>query len=913
MEKRSKKKEVRSKSHVRSPSPGASSSRPVSQVPNPISYDFSSIESKWQRKWESSKTFVVKEDSKKKKCYVLEMFPYPSGSGLHMGHAFNYSIGDIFARYKRMNACNVLYPMGYDSFGLPAENAAIKAGVHPLDFTDESIKNFVVQQKAIGLSYDWSRMLKTSDEEYYRWNQFLFLKLMEKGLVYRKDASINWCSKCTTVLANEQVHNGACWRHKDVPVEVKQLEQWFIKTTAYADELLRDVDALQWPDRIKSMQKNWIGKSYGTNINFTINKKVWTIFTTRPDTLFGVTFLVVSAQHQNLSSLVTPSQKLEVEIFLKKIHSTKQEDVVDLEKDGVFTGSYAEHPLSGEKIPVYAGNFVVADYGSGMVMAVPAHDQRDFDFAKKYGIPLKVVVQPKGKGLTVESMTRAYTDDGILTNSGQFNNVESSMAKEKITDFLISKKKGEKTIQYKLRDWLVSRQRYWGTPIPIVYCEKCGIVPVPERDLPVSLPYNVMFGSGNPLLTSKDFVWVKCPKCKMKARRETDTMDTFFDSSWYFLRFTDNKNVGVPFDKKKAMYWMPVDQYIGGAEHACMHLIYARFFMKALSDIGLVNSREPFPVLFNQGMIHGEDGAVMSKSRGNVIDPLKIIRSYGADSLRAFLVSVASPDKDFAWSDSGVESVHKLVQKIFLSLSSCSIGTTSHEDASRIHSALKHISSDIEKFKYNNCIIIPRSLYDHLGSELSKDDLHACIQMISPFCPHISEELWELHGGKGFVSQSSWPLYVEKKIDVAIDVVEEMVEQTIKDILQVIQLRGIVAPQKVTLFVAEPWKYDALTVISSALKESRDVGTVMKKVLEKKELKMRGQEVSALVQKMLKDPKKMAEIVLNQEKEIVALENAKEKISLMTKTPSIVVLKSQDSSEQKARQSMPGKPALLIE
>jgi leucyl-tRNA synthetase len=616
--------------------------------------NFKQIESKWQKAWESKKIFQVKE-SKKKKNYVLEMFPYPSGSGLHMGHAFNYTIGDIYARFKRMQGYNVLYPMGYDSFGLPAENAAIKAKVHPKKYTEKSINNFIKQQKELGLSYDWSRLIKTSDPEYYKWNQYLFLQLFKKGLVYKKAALVNWCPKCNTVLANEQVQNGKCWRHKDTDVIEKNLEQWFIKTTKYADELLK-TEKLDWPERIKLMQKNWIGKSKGTMVKFKIkeSKETIEVFTTRPDTLYGVTFLVYSIQHPKVKEL---SKNKEVNTFLKNIPKQSPEEK---EKEGVFIGRYAINPVNNEEVPIYASNFVVPDYATGVVMAVPSHDQRDFEFAKKYKIPIRVVIQ--NKNLNEKTMERVYVGEGTLVNSKQFSGTNSKVAIKKITNYLKKKKLGREITQYKLRDWLVSRQRYWGTPIPIVYCDKCGIVPV--KNLPVLLPEKVKFGKGNPLTTNKQFLETKCPKCKGKAKRETDTMDTFFDSSWYFLRYTDPKNNKKPFDTKKQNYWMPVDTYIGGAEHACMHLIYARFFMKALKDLKLVKEKEPFKKLFNQGMLHGEDGFVMSKSRGNVVLPEEISKKYGIDTARFFLVSIASPDKDIEWSKKGIEGSFRFINKV---------------------------------------------------------------------------------------------------------------------------------------------------------------------------------------------------------------------------------------------------------
>ncbi|MBU3906722.1 MAG: leucine--tRNA ligase [Nanoarchaeota archaeon] len=748
-----------------------------------MEYNFKAIESKWQKEWEKKKVFEVKEQKGKKKFYVLEMYPYPSSSGLHMGHALNYTIGDICARFKRMNGFNVLYPMGFDSFGLPAENAAIKAKAHPKKFTEDAIKNYIRQMKEIGLSYDWSRTFASHDFNYYKWNQYFFLKFLEKGLVYRKKAPVNFCRKCESVLANEQVHNGRCWRHEDTEVEIKQLEQWFIKTTKYAEELLKDIENLNWPERIKIMQRNWIGKSHGTEIDFTIDDKSWKIFTTRPDTIFGVTFMVVSAQHLKLMELVTNGQKKDVEKFLKKIKSVSEKEQEEMEKEGVFTGSYAVNPISNEKIPVYAGNFVVADYGSGMVMAVPGHDQRDFEFAKKYQISIKEVI--KGENSSIKE--RAYVNEGVLVNSGKFNGMQSEKAKEEITKYLESKKIGRKKIEYKLKDWLVSRQRYWGTPIPVIYCEKCGIVPVNEKELPVLLPEKVTFGKGNPLTTNEKFVNVKCPKCKGKARRETDTMDTFFDSSWYFLRYCDNKNNKKPFDSAKANYWMPVDQYIGGAEHACMHLIYARFFTKALKDLGFVKIDEPFSKLFNQGMLLGSDGEKMSKSKGNVILPEQVSSKYGIDTARLFLVSVASPDKEVLWSENGIEGSLRFVRKVFDFAEKGKFAQTNKVVESKLNKAIKEITEDIEKFRYNLVVIKLRSLFDSIIEKgVSKKDFEACLKLLAPFCPHIAEEIWHKFGNKSFVSLEKWP--EAGKVDENLLKQEENVDKLIDDINNVAKL-----------------------------------------------------------------------------------------------------------------------------
>ena len=756
----------------------------VREEPEAEKLDFAAIEQKWQKKWAEGKVFEVKEEKGKKKYYVLEMYPYPSGSGLHIGHAFNYTLGDILARFKRMQGYHVLHPMGYDSFGLPAENAAIKNKSHPRVFTEEAITNFVHQQKSLGLSYDWTRRLQSHDPAYYRWNQYLFLQFLKKGLAYRKKSAVNWCHQCNTVLANEQVHQGFCWRHETTPVEVKHLEQWFLKTTEYAEELLEKVDALQWPERIKSMQKNWIGKSEGTEVLFKVGQEEWSVFTTRVDTLMGVTFLVVSAQHLRLHELVSVKQRSEVDAFLKKLRSTKQEDIDQLEKEGVFTGSSATHPLTGEQIPIWAGNFVLADYGSGMVMAVPAHDARDFDFAQKYGLPVQRVIEKKGNSSS-EKMTSAFLERGVLVNSHEFDGLDSEKAKEQILQALMKARKGKKSLQYKLRDWLVSRQRYWGTPIPIVYCDACGAVPVPEKELPVLLPDDVTFGVGNPLLTSKAFVETKCPQCGKKARRETDTIDTFFDSSWYYLRFTDAQNTKEPFAKKNASYWMPVDFYTGGAEHACMHLIYARFFTKVLRDLGFVSFDEPFPRLFNQGMIHGEDGFVISKTRGNGVDPLEVSARYGVDALRMFLVSLASPDKDTNWNNTGIESISRLLQQIARYLVSVRWGVTSKRVESKLHSGIKAISEQIEQLKYNSAVIQLRTLFESFEPEMAQKDFESFVTLLAPFCPHFAEELWEKLRKKGFVSLADWPVCDESKIDLKLEEAEKAVEKTVGDILNV--------------------------------------------------------------------------------------------------------------------------------
>jgi len=753
-----------------------------------IEVNFQKLEKKWQEKWEKAKIFEVKEN-KKKKFYVLDMFPYPSGEGLHMGHSFTYSLGDIYARFKRLQGYNVLYPIGYDSLGLPAENAAIKAGEHPIDYTKKSMKNFMKQQKAMGWSYDWSRVVMSHDPEFYKWDQWIFLKMLEKGIAYRKKAPVNWCSKCETVLANEQVVNGKCWRHEDTNVEIKHLEQWFLKITDYAEDLLDGLDKIDWPLNAKKRQRNWIGKSYGTEIDFEIvsdpkgetSSKPWPIFTTRPDTLFGVTFMVISAQHIKLMDLVTNEQKKDVEKFLKKIKSVSEKEMANLEKEGVFTGSYAINPINGEKVPVYAGNFVVADYGSGMVMAVPAHDQRDFDFAKKYKIGIKQVIGDE------KISHNAYVGLGKLINSGEFNGLDNEQARDDITKFLAKKKLGRKIIQYKLKDWLISRQRYWGTPIPIVYCDECGIVPIEEKNLPVELPKKVTFGKGNPLLTNEKFVNVKCPKCNGKARRETDTMDTFANSSWYMFRYTDPKNKKEIFDKKKVNYWAPVDQYIGGPEHITMHLIYTRFYTKFLKDIGLLNFDEPALKYFTQGIINAEDGEKMSKSKANVVEPLEIIKKYGADSLRLYLVSNSAADSNFNWNENGMQGNFNFVKRVYDYFSSLKLGKTNKIIESKLNQTIKQVTEEVEGFKHNLAVIKIRKLFDDFVEEkIDKKTAESFLTMLHVYCPYVTEELWEKLGNKGFISLAKWP--VVGKINESLLKQGEAVDKIVSDVRKIISL-----------------------------------------------------------------------------------------------------------------------------
>lgn len=747
--------------------------------------DMNAVEKKWQKRWEEGKAFEAKIDKKKRKYYVLEMYPYPSASFLHMGHVRNYTIGDIYARFKRMQGFNVLYPIGYDSFGLPAETAAKKNNIHPKKYAESSIKKIMEYQKALGNSYDWNRVLASHDPEYYKWNQYFFLKLLERGLAYKKSAIVNWCDKCQSTLADEESAGGKCWRC-DGEVVKKEMNQWFFRITDYADRLLEDLEKIQWPERIKTMQRNWIGKSHGVEINFPLegSDKNLSTFTTRCDTIFSVTFLAVAPESPLASELSkgTPQENA-VKEFVKKVSKEKIEDRINEKKDkeGVFTGKYAINPATGDRIPVYVSNFAVM-YGTGVVMC-DAHDKRDFRFARKYGIPLKFVISKDGKPIDPKDFEDAYTEDGLLFNSGEFSGMGNVEALPKMADWIEKKGMGRKTVNYKIKDWMISRQRYWGTPIPVVYCKKCGMVPVPEKELPVLLPEKVDFGSPNPLSENKKFFNTKCPKCGGTAERETDTMGGFVDSSWYFLRYCDSKNTKAPFDRDKVNYWMPVDQYIGGTEHAVMHLIYARFFTKVLKDMGIVNFDEPFTKLFNQGIVY-KDGAKMSKSKGNVVYQTEISDKYGIDTARMFILSVSSPDKQMEWSDKGVEGSFRAINRIIKLGENASARKTENKRLdSKINSAVKIVTESIENFEYPKAISAIMSCVDYMqNAKVSKRDYGTILKLISPFCPHIAEEMWEKIGNKGFVSLAEWPVADESKIDKTFEEQEKAAEKLLEDV-----------------------------------------------------------------------------------------------------------------------------------
>jgi leucyl-tRNA synthetase len=752
-------------------------------------YDPQAIEEKRQEIWEREHLFRVTEDGTKEKYYLLEMFPYPSGK-IHMGHVRNYSIGDVIARYKRMRGFNVLHPMGWDAFGMPAENAAIDRGIQPATWTYENIGYMRKQLKRLGFSYDWEREIATCDVGYYRWEQWMFLKMFEKGLVYRKSSPVNYCQKCQTVLANEQVEGGACWRCGKEVVQ-KELTQWFFAITRYADELFDYCDKLPgWPERVLNMQKNWIGKSFGAEVNFPMEDGTpLTIFTTRPDTLFGVTFMVLAPEHPLALSLARGNaQEQAVLSFVNKARAQDKSFRAEIavNKEGVFTGKYVTNPLTGAKVPIYIGNFVLLEYGTGAIMSVPAHDQRDFEFAKEYGIPVIVTIMPEGTTLDPATMKGAHEGDGQMVNSGPFNGRQNREAIPSIIDYLEEKKIGKRTVNYRLRDWGISRQRYWGTPIPIIYCDDCGIVPVPYEDLPVVLPLNLavkMVGK-SPLAEYAEFYKTNCPICKKPARRETDTMDTFVESSWYFLKYACPDYNEGPLDSSRVNYWMPVDQYIGGVEHAVLHLLYSRFFNRVLNDFGLVASREPFENLLTQGMVI-KDGAKMSKSKGNVVDPDSMIKRYGADTARLFCLFASPPEKDLDWSDKGVEGSSRFLQRVWRLITDrlddmkgveavfepLTDESDSVQLAYLLHKTIKKVTEDIDRFHLNTAIArimeLVNGLYKYLEKErkekeskrLVRGAFESVVTLLFPFVPHIAEELWEMLGKDSRTIGREWPRF----------------------------------------------------------------------------------------------------------------------------------------------------------
>lgn len=784
-------------------------------------YDPQTIERRWQQIWEEQHAFYADAEPPRPKYYVLEMLPYPSGT-LHMGHMRNYTIGDVVARVKRMRGFNVVHPMGWDAFGLPAENAAIKHGIDPREWTNKNIAEFKRVLRRFGFSYDWRREISSCDPQYYRWNQWFFLRMLERGLAYRKKSRLNWCPKCGTVLANEQVVNGCCWRHEETPVEAREIEQWFLKITQYADQLLEDLKTLEgrWPERVITMQRNWIGKSQGARVRFAVAElggEAIEVFTTRLDTIYGATAIIVAPTHPLLPKLlegVPDRAAKDAELARMRQMSAKAEDVVTAEKTGFFTGRYAIHPFNSEKIPVWAGNFVLLEYGTGAVMCVPAHDQRDFEFATKYKLPVRVVVQPlEGGPLAAQKMTAAFEahEQGRLVESGSYTGLSPEEAIARMTADAEARGFGRGEVVFRLKDWGISRQRYWGTPIPVVYCAKCGIVAVPDNELPVVLPDDVQLtGMGqSPLASVPDFVNTPCPKCGGPARRETDTMDTFIDSSWYFLRYLDPKNDRAPFDPELVRYWFPVDQYIGGIAHAILHLLYSRFFCKVLRDMGLVQESEPFARLFTQGLVL-KDGVAMSKSRGNVVGAEDMAVRYGCDTGRLYTLFAAPPEKDLEWSEKDIGGCARFLNKVYrltakhagrlpvaasdgnakgaASKSLSRDSATPKEKAllRKSHQTLRRVTHDFEtRWHFNSAIALIMDLTNALQAqepleqgaspEVLKQVFDLLTLMLAPMTPHLAEELWEMLGHEGGLVRARWPewdaeLAREEQFEVVVQV-----------------------------------------------------------------------------------------------------------------------------------------------
>ena len=784
----------------------------MAETPHPgphSGYDPQKIEAKWQKRWEDARVFETDVDPAKPKYYTLEMLPYPSGT-LHMGHMRNYAIGDVVARVKRMRGFNVMHPMGWDAFGLPAENAAIKNHTHPRIWTNQNIKEFQRTLRRFGFSYDWRREISTCEPEYYKWNQWFFLRMLEKGLAYRKKSRVNWCPQCCTVLANEQVVNGYCWRHEDTLVQTREIEQWFLRTTAYAEQLLDDLRLLEgsWPDRVIAMQRNWIGKSEGALVKFAVadvpGADSIEVFTTRIDTIYGATALILAPTHPLLQKLLEDSpvrDAAEKKLAEIKLMSVKTEDLATAEKEGFFTGRYALNPFSGEKLPIWVGNFVLLEYGTGAIMAVPAHDERDFEFCKKYNVPIRKVVAPSsapatmsvgapdagfasGASLSTTPPTEAFTEYGVSINSGEFSGLPTEQAKEKMAAFAESKSIGKKEIIFRLKDWGISRQRYWGTPIPVIYCPNDGLVAVPDKDLPVVLPPNPnLTGEGDsPLATTPEFVNTTCPKCGGPARRETDTMDTFVDSSWYFYRYCDPHNSNAPFDSATVKYWFPIDQYIGGITHAILHLLYSRFWCKVMRDLGLIDHSEPAARLFTQGMVL-KGGAAMSKSKGNVVGAHEMADKYGADTGRLYTLFAAPPEKDLEWSEESIDGAWRFLNRVYRLIerhantlrdakaaASTVSATTSKEKRllRKAHQTLQRVTSDFEtRWHFNSAIALIMELTNEIYAcepleegvreEVQKEVLEMLLLMLAPMTPHIAEEMWEMLGHSNGLWTSAWP------------------------------------------------------------------------------------------------------------------------------------------------------------
>ncbi|MFB6159124.1 MAG: leucine--tRNA ligase [Candidatus Nanohalobium sp.] len=913
------------------------------------------IEQKWQEKWEEEEVHQAEIDEDREKCYVLDMFPYPSGR-MHMGHGRAFSLSDVYARYKAMQGFNVMHPMGWDAFGMPAENAAIDRDVDPEEWTFDCISDMRKEFKRLGFSLDWSREITTCKPDYYRWDQWIFLKMLEEGIAYRDEAKVNWCPSCETVLADEQVENGLCWRCDTEVNQNKEMKQWKLAITDYADELLEDLEQLDgWPDKVREMQENWIGKSRGAKIEFPLKQSgELEVFTTRPDTIFGATFMALAPEHELAEDIAEENR--EVAEYIEEAKQKTDKEREEKSKEGVFTGKYAENPFTGEEIPIYVAEFVLEDAGTGAIMAVPAHDQRDFEFAQEHGIEVQTVVRPD-EGHSFEE-NGAWEGDGEHVNSEFLDGLKKEDAIEKAVRRIEEKDIGEEDFNYKLRDWLVSRQRYWGTPIPVVYCDDCGVVPVEEDDLPVELPEDVEFtGQGNPVKTSDHFVDTECPKCGGEAERETDTMDTFINSSWYFLRYTSPDFEEAPFDPEKANYWMNVDQYVGGIEHATMHLIYARFFQKFLRDQGMVEDDEPFEKLLTQGMVnhpaykcpeHGwmypeeiEDENIcskcgrevevetikMSKSKNNVVRPSELVEEYGADTARLFILSASHPNKELDWSKDGVQASHDTLERIerlvtenqdLLTEDEPGLEDADLQDriiSSRIQRAIENVTDYNDNYEFNLAAGEVDKLLTKLYWYKQRDTdpaifthgVKTLVKLVAPFAPHLGDELWNKLED-GFLYSSEWPEVDEKLLDTEAERIDEYFDRVASDVREIREMLDV-EPEKVKVIRAADWKYDAFQEIEENL-ELEDIGAITGKVVGAG-FKEHADKVNQKVQDAYQNPGKFRNQLIEKNVEEEALkankERWREEFNLEVEIES-----EEESSEDKADRAEPGKPAIVM-
>lgn len=888
------------------------------------------IDNKWQKKWEEAKIFDFKEESNKEKFYVLDMFPYPSGEP-HCGHLRNYSLGDLMARYKRMKGYNVFLPFGFDSFGLPAENAAIKKGVNPKDWTYKNIEEIKSGIKKFGYSCSWANELATCDPEYYKWNQYIFIKMFEKGLAYKQASPINWCPSCQTVLANEQVENGKCERCKS-QVEMKKLSQWYFKITEFADELFEDLNTLdEWAETVKQMQRNWIGKSKGGEIAFEFDEEIKgvpkqvKVFTTRPDTIYGTTFMALPPESDFIKPLIANLDETKQNEIISKVDAMKEANLEDKfgekEKDGVFLEQYITNPLNNEKMPIYVANYILSEYGTGFVMGVPAHDQRDFDFAKMFKIPIIPVIEPEDKNIDVNNLKKAFINEGNMINSGEYNGISNSEFKQKIVEILKEKNIGGATTQFKLKDWCISRQRYWGTPIPMIYCEDCGIIAEKEENLPIKLPEDVKFdGSGNPIETSSTFVNCKCPNCGKDAKRETDTMDTFVDSSWYYMRYTDNKNNDKIFDKNKMKSIMRVDQYTGGVEHAILHLLYSRFFTRAMKHCGIFEAdwNEPFKRLLNQGMVL-RDGAKMSKSKGNGVNPVPIIEEFGADAARLFILSAAAPQTELDWTDKGLKGSYDFVKELNYiyenSIEKEPINLFKEEYfKSKINHVIKETEKYFENYRFNLAIVSIKFYLDeikkyaeYVSIETKKEVFAILLKVLHPFIPHNTEELWEKLGNTNFLSLESWPKIKENEINEIKEKEHIMLTDIISKINKNKDRFNIEKINNIKIVQASNLRFELFDLLNNELSKSQDFKTIFGAVKEAGKFGSEMKFVSKFLPKTLKEG---LTSYIGKENEDKVLIEIKEYIEKEFKT-SVEILSAENM--EKSPQAIPSEPAIILE